>query len=156
MSKRETYETRTEELITPILDRMNFELVDVEYVKEGGTWYLRAYIDKEGGVTIDDCEKLHRAIDEPLDILDPTNGASYILNVSSLGIDRPLKTERDFARNAGKEIEVGFYAPVDGKKRIVGVLEKYDKEGFCIRTEKGGLVEIKYSAAASVKPVIKF
>ena len=86
----------------------------------------------------------------------PTNGASYILNVSSLGIDRPLKTERDFARNAGKEIEVGFYAPVDGKKRIVGVLEEYDKEGFCIRTEKGGLVEIKYSAAASVKPVIKF
>ena len=67
-----------------------------------------------------------------------------------------MKTERDFARNAGKEIEVGFYAPVDGKKRIVGVLEKYDKEGFCIRTEKGGLVEIKYSAAASVKPVIKF
>ena len=125
-----------EKLARPFADELGLEIVEVEYAR------------KHNG--------MNRAIDEPLDILDPTNGASYILNVSSLGIDRPLKTERDFARNAGKEIEVGFYAPVDGKKRIVGVLEEYDKEGFCIRTEKGGLVEIKYSAAASVKPVIKF
>ena len=66
MSKRETYETRTEELITPILDRMNFELVDVEYVKEGGTWYLRAYIDKEGGITVNDCEAVAREMNEIL------------------------------------------------------------------------------------------
>ena len=138
-----------EKLARPFADELGLEIVEVEYVRKHNGMNLTFFIDKEGGVTIDDCEKLHRAIDEPLDILDPTNGASYIL-------DRPLKTERDFARNAGKEIEVGFYAPVDGKKRIVGVLEKYDKEGFCIRTEKGGLVEIKYSAAASVKPVIKF
>ena len=67
MSKRETYETRTEELITPILDRMNFELVDVEYVKEGGTWYLSAYIDKEGGITVNDCEAVAREMNEILD-----------------------------------------------------------------------------------------
>ena len=145
-----------EKLARPFADELGLEIVEVEYARKHNGMNLTFFIDKEGGVTIDDCEKLHRAIDEPLDILDPTNGASYILNVSSLGIDRPLKTERDFARNAGKEIEVGFYAPVDGTKRIVGVLEEYDKEGFCIRTEKGGLVEIKYSAAASVKPVIKF
>ena len=72
--KRETYETRTEELITPILDRMNFELVDVEYVKEGGTWYLRAYIDKEGGITVNDCEAVAREMNEILDREDFVEG----------------------------------------------------------------------------------
>ena len=71
MSKRETYETRTEELITPILDRMNFELVDVEYVKEGGTWYLRAYIDKEGGITVNDCEAVAREMNEKISLRTP-------------------------------------------------------------------------------------
>ena len=89
-----------EKLARPFADELGLEIVEVEYVRKHNGMNLTFFIDKEGGVTIDDCEKLHRAIDEPLDILDPTNGASYILNVSSLGIDRPLKTERDFARNA--------------------------------------------------------
>ena len=82
MSKRETYETRTEELITPILDRMKFELVDVEYVKEGGTWYLRAYIDKEGGITVNDCEAVAREMNEILDREDFVED-SYVFEVSS-------------------------------------------------------------------------
>ena len=98
MSKRETYETRTEELITPILDRMNFELVDVEYVKEGGTWYLRAYIDKEGGITVNDCEAVAREMNEILDREDFVED-SYVFEVSSPGLGRPLKKKKDFARS---------------------------------------------------------
>ena len=94
MSKRETYETRTEELITPILDRMNFELVDVEYVKEGGTWYLRAYIDKEGGITVNDCEAVAREMNEILDREDFVED-SYVFEVSSPGLGRPGKRSRD-------------------------------------------------------------
>ena len=98
MSKRETYETRTEELITPILDRMNFELVDVEYVKEGGTWYLRAYIDKEGGITVNDCEAVAREMNEILDREDFVED-SYVFEVSSPGLGRPLKKEKDYIRS---------------------------------------------------------
>ena len=101
MSKRETYETRTEELITPILDRMNFELVDVEYVKEGGTWYLRAYIDKEGGITVNDCEAVAREMNEILDREDFVED-SYVFEVSSPGLGRPLKKEKDYIRHPRK------------------------------------------------------
>ena len=97
MSKRETYEARTEELITPILERMYFELVDVEYVKEGGTWYLRAYIDKEGGITVNDCEAVAREMNEILDREDFVED-SYVFEVSSPGLGRPLKKEKDYVR----------------------------------------------------------
>ena len=88
MSKREVYEARTEELITPILTRMNFELVDVEYVKEGGVWYLRAYIDKEGGITVNDCEAVAREMNDILDREDYVE-ESYVFEVSSPGLLRP-------------------------------------------------------------------
>ena len=90
MSKRETYEQRTEELIMPIIEQNQFELVDVEYVKEGGTWYLRAYIDKPGGITVDDCEVVSRALSDLLDKHDFIEDA-YVLEVSSPGLGRPLK-----------------------------------------------------------------
>ena len=89
MSKRETYEQRTEELIAPIIEQNQFELVDVEYVKEGGTWYLRAYIDKPGGITVDDCEVVSRALSDLLDKHDFIEDA-YVLEVSSPGLGRPL------------------------------------------------------------------
>ena len=98
MSKREAYEARTEELITPILERMQFELVDVEYVKEGATWYLRAYIDKEGGITVNDCEAVAREMNEILDREDYIE-ESYVFEVSSPGLVRPLKKEKDYARS---------------------------------------------------------
>ena len=112
MSKRETYETRTEELITPILDRMNFELVDVEYVKEGGTWYLRAYIDKEGGITVNDCEAVAREMNEILDREDFVED-SYVFEVSSPGLGRPLKKEKDYIRSMGREVEIRTYRAIN-------------------------------------------
>lgn len=93
MSKRETYEQRTEELISPIIEQNQFELVDVEYVKEGGTWYLRAYIDKPGGITVDDCEVVSRALSDLLDKHDFIEDA-YVLEVSSPGLGRPLKRKK--------------------------------------------------------------
>ena len=98
MSKREIYEAKAEELVLPLVEANNFELVDVEYVKEAGTWYLRIYIDKEGGININDCELVSRAFSEILDKEDPIEDA-YILEVSSPGLGRPLKKDKDFQRN---------------------------------------------------------
>ena len=141
MSKRETYETRTEELITPILDRMNFELVDVEYVKEGGTWYLRAYIDKEGGITVNDCEAVAREMNEILDREDFVED-SYVFEVSSPGLGRPLKKEKDFQRNLGEEVEVRTFRAIEGQKEFTGVLKAYDKESVTIKLEE---TEMKFA-----------
>ena len=134
MSKRETYETRTEELITPILDRMNFELVDVEYVKEGGTWYLRAYIDKEGGITVNDCEAVAREMNEILDREDFVDD-SYVFEVSSPGLGRPLKKEKDYIRSMGKEVEIRTYRAINREKEFYGILSAYDENTVTIKTE---------------------
>ena len=134
MSKRETYETRTEELITPILDRMNFELVDVEYVKEGGTWYLRAYIDKEGGITVNDCEAVAREMNEILDKEDFVED-SYVFEVSSPGLGRPLKKEKDYVRSMGKEVEIRTYRAINREKEFYGILSAYDENTVTIKTE---------------------
>ena len=136
MSKRETYETRTEELITPILERMNFELVDVEYVKEGGTWYLRAYIDKEGGITVNDCEAVAREMNEILDREDFVED-SYVFEVSSPGLGRPLKKEKDFKRSMGEQVEIKLYRAVDRQKDFTGALAAYDENTVTIRYEDG-------------------
>ena len=133
MSKRETYETRTEELITPILDRMNFELVDVEYVKEGGTWYLRAYIDKEGGITVNDCEAVAREMNEILDKEDFVED-SYVFEVSSPGLGRPLKKEKDYVRSMGKEVEIRTYRAINREKEFYGILSAYDENTVTIKT----------------------
>ena len=132
MSKRETYETRTEELITPILDRMNFELVDVEYVKEGGTWYLRAYIDKEGGITVNDCEAVAREMNEILDREDFVED-SYVFEVSSPGLGRPLKKEKDYIRSMGKEVEIRTYRAINREKEFYGILSAYDENTVTIK-----------------------
>ena len=134
MSKRETYETRTEELITPILDRMNFELVDVEYVKEGGTWYLIAYIDKEGGITVNDCEAVAREMNEILDREDFVED-SYVFEVSSPGLGRPLKKEKDFRRSLGEEVEIRTYRMIDRQKEFTGILKDYDETTVTIEME---------------------
>ncbi|OLA63768.1 MAG: ribosome maturation factor RimP [Roseburia inulinivorans] len=125
MSKKEMYEARTEELITPILDRRNFELVDVEYVKEGSTWYLRVYIDKEGGITSDDCADVSREMNEILDREDYVEG-SYTFEVSSPGLGRPLKKEKDYIRSMGKELEIRTYRAIDREKEFYGILKAYD------------------------------
>lgn len=135
MTRRETYESRTEALLKPLADAHGFELVDVEYVKEAGNWYLRAYIDKPGGITVDDCEVISRALSDKLDEEDFI-GDSYILEVSSPGLGRPLKKDKDFARSIGKEIEVRTFRAADKQKEFTGVLKEFDKDSFTIVIEE--------------------
>ena len=155
MSKRETYETRTEELITPILDRMNFELVDVEYVKEGGTWYLRAYIDKEGGITVNDCEAVAREMNEILDKEDFVED-SYVFEVSSPGLGRPLKKEKDYVRNMGKEVEIRTYRAINREKEFYGILSAYDENTVTIKTEDETEMTFEKSDIALIRLAFDF
>ena len=155
MSKRETYETRTEELITPILDRMNFELVDVEYVKEGGTWYLRAYIDKEGGITVNDCEAVAREMNEILDREDFVED-SYVFEVSSPGLGRPLKKEKDYIRSMGKEVEIRTYRAINREKEFSGILSAYDENTVTIKTEDGTEMTFEKSDIALIRLAFDF
>ncbi len=155
MSKRETYETRTEELITPILDRMNFELVDVEYVKEGGTWYLRAYIDKEGGITVNDCEAVAREMNEILDREDFVED-SYVFEVSSPGLGRPLKKEKDYIRSMGEEVEIRTYRAINREKEFYGILSAYDENTVTIKTEDGTEMTFEKSDIALIRLAFDF
>ena len=155
MSKRETYETRTEELITPILDRMNFELVDVEYVKEGGTWYLRAYIDKEGGITVNDCEAVAREMNEILDREDFVED-SYVFEVSSPGLGRPLKKEKDYIRSMGQEVEIRTYRAINREKEFYGILSAYDENTVTIKTEDGTEMTFEKSDIALIRLAFDF
>ena len=155
MSKRETYEARTEELITPILERMHFELVDVEYVKEGGTWYLRAYIDKEGGITVNDCEAVAREMNEILDREDFVED-SYVFEVSSPGLGRPLKKEKDYVRSMGKEIEIRTYRAINREKEFYGILSAYDENTVTIKTEDGTEMTFEKSDIALIRLAFDF
>ena len=144
MTKKEIYEAKKEELILPILDEFHFELVDVEYVKEGGTWYLRAYIDKEGGITVNDCEDVSRKMNEILDREDYIDG-SYIFEVSSPGLGRPLKKEKDYIRSMGKRLEIRTYRPINHEKEFYGVLKAYDADSVTIVTDEEE--EMKFTKA---------
>ena len=121
MRRKEEIEAYAENLFLPITQKHGFELVDVEYVKEAGSWYLRVYIDKEGGVTIDDCQNVSRAFNE---ILDRENyiDDQYIFEVSSPGLTRPLKKEKDYEKSIGRMIEIKLFSPVDKSKEYSGVL----------------------------------
>ncbi|MCI8298829.1 MAG: ribosome maturation factor RimP [Lachnospiraceae bacterium] len=134
MSRREIYEQKTEELLIPIIEEQQFELVDVEYVKEGGTWYLRAYIDKEGGITVDDCEMVSRRMSQLLDETDFIE-ESYIFEVSSPGLGRPLKKEKDYVRSMGKEIEIRTYRAINKEKEFYGILKSFDESTVTIEME---------------------
>ena len=134
MARREEYESRTEKFLLPLLEKQEFELVDVEYVKEAGNWYLRAYIDKEGGITVDDCESVSRTLSDWLDEEDFIED-SYTLEVSSPGLGRPLKKEKDLKRSLGEEVEVRLYKPRDGQKEYTGILKAYDTDTVTIETE---------------------
>ena len=108
LTRREEYEAKAEQMLTPLMEEHGFELVDVEYVKEAGNWYLRAYVDKEGGITLDDCELVNRAWSDMMDADDFIEDA-YILEVSSPGLGRQLKKEKDFKRSIGEDIDLHFY-----------------------------------------------
>ena len=155
MSQREQYESKTEELIQPILDEMGFELVDVEYVREVGIWYLRAYIDKEGGITVDDCELISRQLGDWLDQEDFITD-SYILEVSSPGLGRPLKKEKDFARSIGKDVEIRLYQPLNKQKEYTGALKSYDADTVTITLEDESDLTIEKSGIALIRLAFDF
>lgn len=134
MSKREEYEAKTEALLEPIIAENQFELVDVEYVKEGSNFYLRAYIDKPGGITIDDCEKVSRALSDQLDSTDFIDDA-YILEVSSPGLGRPLKKPRDFERSLGEEVDVRLYRAQNRQKEFTGILKSYSDQDVTLEID---------------------
>ena len=114
-----------EDLVTPILDNMQLELVDIEYVKEGRNWFLRLFIDKENGVDIEECGIVSERLSEKLDELDPIPH-NYFLEVSSPGAERPLKKESDFLKAIGENIHVSTYEPIDGEKAFEGKLTEFD------------------------------
>ena len=134
MTKKEGYEAKTESFLLPLMKENNFELVDVEYVKEAGNWYLRAYIDKEGGITVDDCEAISRRLGDWLDEKDFIED-SYILEVSSPGLGRPLKKDKDFERSIGKDVDIRLYKPLNKQKEFTGTLKAYNKETVTITQE---------------------
>ncbi len=147
--------TEIEEIVLPITQENDLELVDVEYVKEGGEFFLRVYIDKEGGVSLSECELVTRALNPILDEKDPIKD-NYYLEVSSPGLDRPLKKDKDFVKYQGRDVEIKLYKPMDGSKmhegELVGLTE--DKNIKVIIDEKE--VEFNKKDVALIRLAIKF
>ena len=149
-----------DQAVRATVEALGFELDEVEYQKEQGNWVLTLYIDAPEGVTLDDCERVSHAVDPILDEADPIPDA-YYLSVSSIGLDRPLKKDRDFARNVGNKLDVKLYAPVNKKKEFLGTLVSFDADSFTIAlVEKGGAtgseMTIARKDAALVRPHIDF
>ncbi|WP_096199397.1 ribosome maturation factor RimP [Bacillus sp. FJAT-45350] len=156
MSKKAT--DITEELVLPILEELNLELVDVEFKKEGKNWFLRVYIDSETGVDIEDCGTVSEKLSEKLDETDPIEQA-YFLEVSSPGAERPLKKEKDLYKSIGKNVYVTTYEQIEGEKAFEGKLADFDGEKLTIqiliktRTKE---IEIPYDKMASARLAVVF
>lgn len=155
MAKREVYEQKTEALLLPLMEEHHFELVDVEFVKEAGTWFLRAYIDKPGGITIDDCELISRALSDLLDEKDFIEEA-YILEVSSPGLGRPLKKDKDLARSLGESVEVRLFRAVEKQKEFTGILKNWDKDTVTLEFEDEAEMTIERSNIALIRLAFDF
>jgi ribosome maturation factor RimP len=155
MTKHEEYEQKTEKILEPILTANHFELYDVEYVKEGGNWFLRAYIDKENGITVDDCELVSRALSDLLDKNDFIPD-SYILEVSSPGLGRQLKRDKHFEKSIGEEVEVRLFKPVNKKKEFVGTLTAFDQTTLTIELEDQTIMEIPRNDISTVRITFDF
>lgn len=138
MSKAEGYVKKTEEFLSGLKLPFEFEVVDVEYVKEAGTWYLRAYCDTDSGIGVDECADISRALSDWLDKEDFIDD-SYILEVSSPGLGRQLKKDKDFERELGKKVELKLYKAVDGLKENDGILKSYDKDTVTIEFDSGDI-----------------
>lgn len=136
MATHTIYEEKTEAILEPIASKNGVKIYDVEYIKEAGTYYLRCYIDKDGGVTIDDCEKVSRELSDALD-KDDFISDIYILEVSSPGLGRQLKKDRHFANSIGQMIDVKLFEQIDGSKEFSGILKSFDKDNIFITTEDG-------------------
>ncbi len=155
MAKKEDYEAKTEQLVMPLMQQHNYELVDVEYVREGSNWFLRIFIDKEGGITIDDCELVSRALSDLLDVNDFIPDA-YILEVSSPGLGRQLKKDKDFKRSIGEVVEIKLYKAINKQKDFEGVLKAFDEETLTLEMDDLSEVVFKRSEIAMVRLAIDF
>ena len=155
MSKREDYEKKAENLAIPVISEGNFELVDVEYVKEAGEWYLRYYVDKEGGIGVNDCEAISRKLS---DLLDEANfiDDAYILEVSSPGLLRPLKKEKDYVRNLGKPIEIRTFKAVGNSKEFIGNLEAFDADTVTIVSDNENKLTIEKKNISMIRQYVEF
>lgn len=154
MSKKRIEEI-VADLALPVVERNNFELVDVEFVKEGANWYLRIYIDKPEGINLDDCQIVSEELGEILDRVDPIE-QSYFLEVSSPGLERPLKRDRDFEKYKGELVEVKVFQAVNGKKIFEGELLGLINDKICIKPEGSEILGFEREKVVTVKRVIKF
>lgn len=145
---------RVAEMALPLTEELNLELVDVEYTKEAGRYYLRVFIDKPGGVTLDDCQALSEKLDVLLDVADPIPN-SYFLEVSSPGIERPLKKAGDFVRFAGREARVKTFAPVEGRRQFKGRILGAAGEEVQLEVE-GRTVALRLDNISSARLVYDF
>ncbi len=155
MAKNTNTEKKIEELVMPIIEANSCELVDVEFVKEGANWFLRLYVDKPGGIFIDDCEVISRAVESLLDEKDPIEQA-YILEVSSPGLDRPLKKDKDFERYKGEIVDVKLYKPFNGKKAFQGELVGLVEGKIAIIDEDGGELSFDRKEVGAVRLAVIF
>ena len=154
MAKRENYESRAEAILEPIVAANNCEIYDVEYIKEGSDWYLRAYIDKPEGVNIVDCENVSRAFSEKLDQEDFIPDA-YILEVSSPGLGRTLKKDRHLLKSIGMEVEIKTYKPINKCKEFAGVLESFNDNEIVI-DENGTKKQFNRADIAIIRLALDF
>ncbi|WP_018250157.1 ribosome maturation factor RimP [Orenia marismortui] len=147
-------ETLVEELAKPIIEEKGLELVDVEYKKEGENWVLRVFIDQEDGVSLENCQEISRMLSEQLDIDDPIAN-SYLLEVSSPGIDRPLKTEKDYKRFSGRLIDISTYAPINGQRKLTGELLGLKDDNIEIRID-GDEILVPLDKVSQTRLAIEF
>ncbi|TDX51884.1 ribosome maturation factor RimP [Orenia marismortui] len=147
-------ETLVEELAKPIIEEKGLELVDVEYKKEGENWVLRIFIDQEDGVSLENCQEISRMLSEQLDIDDPIAN-SYLLEVSSPGIDRPLKTEKDYKRFSGRLIDISTYAPINGQRKLTGELLGLKDDNIEIRID-GDEILVPLDKVSQTRLAIEF
>lgn len=145
--KKVSKEFLLEELATPVVESLGYELTDLTFEKKGKDWYLTLFIDSENGISLEDCETVSRPISEMLDEQDPIE-QSYFLEVSSPGMDRPLKKEKHFLSNLDKKIAVHLFAPMDGKKDIEGVLKSYNTDELTLELKTGELLTLENNKIA--------
>lgn len=141
--------------LTPIISGLGYDIVEVEFAKKQDGNNLTIFIDKKGGVSLDDCVLVHNAIDAPLDELDPTKGEHYILNVSSPGLDRPIKTDADLERNMGEKLEANTFVKVGAHKHFEGVLTGYTQSEITLDT-LGGAVTLERKNISKLNKFIEF
>lgn len=142
--------------IVPIIEKMGYDVVEVEYAKKVDGMNLTFYIDKECGITLEDCENVSNAISDLLDEINVTDDVPYLLNVSSPGLDRPIKNEKDFKRNKDKDVEIKLYAPLNGQKSFIGSLCNLTDSEYIIKTKNGEIMAFNKDKVAICLPVIKF